>query len=800
MDVRLGVRMLVRYPGLTIVGGVAVAFAIAIGAATFEAVTQLLAPAIPLEDGARIVGIRNWDVEARTEERHAARDFLRWREELGVLEEISAFRTVERNLIVDRGGAEPVTVAEVTASAFRLARVAAVRGRPLLESDEAPGAPPVVVIGYDVWTTRFNGNPLAVGQTVQLGRSPATVVGIMPPGFAFPVSHGVWSPLRLTAGTDGAGAELDIRVFGRLAPGVSRDQAQAALTAAALRASALSPTTHARLRPEIVPYARSVVDVSEIVAGGVAANVFVLLFLGLVCTNVGALVLARTLSRQSEIAVRSALGASRARIVTQLFAEALVLGTVACVIGLGVAQFVLAWWMSVATAEAGGQLPFWLHASLSPATVGYAAALTVLAALIAGVWPALRVTGRRLEGELRQNTAGRANVGFGSAWTLVIVAQVAMTVTIPAAAFFARQHVAGVQSFAAGFPVAEFLAARLSVDTASEGFGNTYGELTRRLAGEAAVVGVTFTDRLPRTTHPERRIAVDGSGSPSETTTAQRVNRASVGVNYFDVLGAPVVAGRGFGSSDLHSDARIVVVNQSFVRQVLGDHNAVGRRVRYARSNGEAEGPWYEIVGVVPDLGMIHDDPRNGAGIYHPATPEAVTPVHIALRVRGEPRAFASRLRAIAAAVDPALRLQELQPLNEAGATLWMELDFLWRILAIVSLVALLLSLSGIYSVMSFAVSRRTREIGIRIALGADRRQIIVAIFSRALAQVALGICAGGVIVFALTRTIAGLSTREVGFVTAYIVLMTLVCLLACIVPTRRALRVEPTVALKPEP
>ena len=252
MDMRLGVRMLVRYPGLTIVGGVAVAFAIAIGAATFEAVTQLLAPGIPLEDGARIVGIRNWDVEARTEDRRAARDFLRWRDELGVLEETSAFRTVERNLIVDRGGAEPVTVAEVTASAFRLARVAAVRGRPLLESDEAPGAPPVVVIGYDVWTTRFNANPSAVGQTVQLGRSPATVVGIMPPGFAFPVSHGAWSPLRLTAGSDGA-AELDIRVFGRLAPGVSRDQAQAALTAAALRASALSPTTHARLRPEIVP-------------------------------------------------------------------------------------------------------------------------------------------------------------------------------------------------------------------------------------------------------------------------------------------------------------------------------------------------------------------------------------------------------------------------------------------------------------------------------------------------------------------------------------------------------------------
>ena len=290
------------------------------------------------------------------------------------------------------------------------------------------------------------------------------------------------------------------------------------------------------------------------------------------------------------------------------------------------------------------------------------------------------------------------------------------------------------------------------------------------------------------------------------------MNVARIGLEFFSTLGAPVRSGRSFHSGDIggssgsagstdaaalpNSGRPTIVVNDSFVNLVLGERSAVGRRVRYAARAGHPASPWYEIVGVVPDLGMIHDDPHSGAGIYHAVAPGAAE-VNLAVHVKGDAGAFAARLRHVAAAVDPALRLHDAKPMDEVGATLWMEMDFLWRLLGLISLLALLLSLAGIYSVTSFTVSRRTREIGIRVALGAHARQIVVVIFARAFAQVVFGIGAGGAVVLVLTKLIIGLSPSEVAAIGAYMALMLLVCLLACILPTRRALSVEPAEALR---
>ena len=220
-------------------------------------------------------------------------------------------------------------------------------------------------------------------------------------------------------------------------------------------------------------------------------------------------------------------------------------------------------------------------------------------------------------------------------------------------------------------------------------------------------------------------------------------------------------------SGDLAAGARVVIVNRSFVDRVLAGRNPIGRRLREVNRNREDRrspadaGPWRTIVGVVPDLGTIHDDVLDLAAVYHPAAPGATFPTHMAVHVRGDWRALAPRLRAVAAAVDPALRLHDLRPLDEVGAGLWNEFDFLFRLLGGLSAVALLLSLSGIYAVMSFTVSRRTREIGIRVALGADQRRVLVPIFARPLLQVGLGVAAGGMLVVALTLLVMGLSARE---------------------------------------
>jgi putative ABC transport system permease protein len=345
LDLRLGGRMLVKYPGLTMVGGLAMAFAICVGTVIFAVLTMLVYPRLPLPAGERIVQIRNWDVAANGPEPRALHDFIVWRGGLRSITELGAWRDVTRNLIVAEGDARPVEVAEITASGFRIAAGAPLMGRVLVAADERAGVPPVAVLGYEVWRTRFGSDPDVLGRTVQLGNEYATVVGVMREGFAFPVSHELWMPLRTDLQDQAPRSGPAITVFGLLAPGVTLETAQAELTALGRRAAIERPATHEHLQPRVTSYAKLF---SEPSAGdlGILFSVylFAVMLLVLVCGNIALLLFARAATRESELVVRSALGASRSRIVAQIFAEALVLGGVAAVVGLVAAQFVLRSW------------------------------------------------------------------------------------------------------------------------------------------------------------------------------------------------------------------------------------------------------------------------------------------------------------------------------------------------------------------------------------------------------------------------------------------------------------------------
>src|SRR5688500_17751241 len=247
LDIKLGVRMLVKYPGLALVGGLGMAVAIAIGAGSFAFFYSAMYPDIPLYEGDRIVALENWDAVASNEERQSLHDLHEWRREMKSVQDVGAFRTVGRNLFTGEGAGEPVPVAEMTASGFVVARVAPLLGRPLVEEDERKGAPPVLVIGYDVWKTRFEGDPRVVGRQVRLGTTPHTIVGVMPEDFAFPMNHRYWIPLRADPRDYERGEGPEIFIFGRLAPGATAEQAQAELTTLGGRAAAAFPRTHERL-------------------------------------------------------------------------------------------------------------------------------------------------------------------------------------------------------------------------------------------------------------------------------------------------------------------------------------------------------------------------------------------------------------------------------------------------------------------------------------------------------------------------------------------------------------------------
>lgn len=310
------------------------------------------------------------------------------------------------------------------------------------------------------------------------------------------------------------------------------------------------------------------------------------------------------------------------------------------------------------------------------------------------------------------------------------------------------------------------------------------------------MAAVTFGDGLPGMDHPGRKIEVDAVAAPADSAGGLEVRAASVDVDFFSALGTPVLSGRAFHSGDLGFGQGVVVVNRPFVQQVLGGRNPVGERVRYAAAAGEEPGPWHEIVGVVGDLGMNPSDPAEAAGMYHPVAPQRVAPFRMAVRVAGgSPESLAPRLRAITAAVDPTLRLYDVQRMDEVGRADQIANRLIAFVLVLVAFIALLLSTVGTYSLISFTVSQRTREIGIRIALGADPRRILITIFSRTFTQLATGVVAGGAVAALLLFAGLGdqMSREGPGLLLMVSAVMLGVGLLACVAPARRVLRIQPS-------
>jgi len=837
LDFKLGFRMLGRYPGLTLVGGLAMAFAIWVGAGAFEVLKQVAGSSLPLPQGDRIVLVEMRDAATGGLQPRVTHDVVAWQSGLETLEEVGAFRTLERNLVSGDGVVAPVEVAEVTTNAFRLAGVRPALGRALVEADARPGAPPVAVIGHSLWTTRFAADSTVVGRPMRLGDSPVTIVGVMPEGFGFPVAQRFWVPLRLDPLAHAPGEGPSLSVFGRLAPGATLAQAQAELSTYAQRAAAVDSATYRNLRPRVGPYARTVLGLDSFEAAIVrSANLFLVMLVALICGNVALLLFARAATREAEITVRTALGATRGRIVAQLFAEALVLGGVAAAVGLAFTNAGLRWMFAVFAADAGrGSLPFWFRPGLSPETIAYALLLALAGAALAGVLPALKVT-RGLQQRLRETSGGGGGLRFGGVWTAIIVSQIAVTMVFPMIAHQVRKDGERFATKDVGFPESQYLTAQLRLDREAAALvvGDTSRaalaarfrllreEIERRLLADPAVAGVTVAERVPRMYHPHRRVRLDaGPAAPHhrDYPGAYRVSSAHVDADFFETLETPILAGRSFRPGEIGTDARVAVVNESFVRLVLGGHNPIGRRVHYmffegeGRFTGEEEpGPWYEIVGVVPDIGEPFGSETQGsepfepqvgdpkvARLYHPLGSEDLATT-MAIRARGDPLALEPRLRAAAAAVDPTMRVADVIPLADLSNAELEFIDFWFKLMAIVSAIAIVLSLSGIYAVMSFTVARRTREIGVRVALGGDARRVVLAVLRRPLRQVAGGVVAGiavlGLIIGAASQQV---TLRAAALLAAYGACMFAVCLLACIVPTRRALAVEPTEALRAE-
>jgi putative ABC transport system permease protein len=809
LDFKLGLRLLARNWGLTLVGGLATALAISIAAVIFAAFDTMLWSPLPLDEGDRVVAVQVWDREAGRRRDTTRQDFDRWRDSLQSIDDLGAFQTIRRNVIAPDNSVELANVAAITANGFRIARVPALIGRPIADADAASNAAPVVVIGHDVWQRRFAGARDVIGRELRLGNDVHTVIGVMPDGFKFPLNFGYWIPLRFEGDGPLRNTGPEGAVFGRLAADATLARAHAEVSALGIL-----PTRDAQLdagqnRARVVPYTFAFTGDFE--AGEVGlfwslSSLALVLLLLPPCANIAILNYARVVTRQQEFAARHALGGSRARIVWQLFIEALVLTTAAAGAALLVLRVV-----SVVVAERlqnmPGGPPFWMSFGVSYRTLIFIAFLALVGAAVSGLVPALQATGRLARlgaGAL----ASRTSMRLGATWTTLVIAQVAFSVgVLPLAAELAwgtlRTGVVGP-----GFAAEEFATARIALESGPSAlFENRQRELARRLQEEPGIVGVA-TALQPPGEEPWVFVDIEGRDAPTETLNgklpgfAARFNQ--VDAAFFDIYPVPAIAGRGFNEGDSAKEADAVIVNRNFAETIAPGGNALGRRFRYVRpmegewTFGPAANTWFEVVGVVGNLPVTTD----ARVAYHALAPGQIHPANLQLRLRGDSQGLAERLRDVVATVDPMLHVDEVRTLAE----IYREHRFGDNLGAItigaVTGSVLLLSAAGLYALMAFTVAQRRREIGIRSALGAPPMQLVAAVFRRAFWQIGAGAAVGMLAayftgVYVPIEEIGGLPIP--GVLPGAAMFMLAIGVFAAFGPARRGLRIDPTEALRSE-
>lgn len=811
LDAKLGFRMLTKQPLLTVVAMLALGLGIPATVSVRHLLDAIYRP-LPVPEGERVVGLRYWDLERSAPVMSSLHDYETWRASLTTVAAVAAVRPYSVNLRTGDSRPAPVSGADITASGFDLLRVPPILGRTLDARDEQADAPAVVVIGEDLWRGRFASDPEILGATVNVGREPHTVIGVMPSDFEFPFHQEVWRPLRDRAVDHEVGEGPGLFVFARLADERTLEEADLEVGLVAERLVDEYPEVYERLSGRAVTLARAILQDGAEDSSAHEIRVIesiLLVLLLVVCGNVGLLVLARTATRMGEISVRTALGASRARIVSQIFTEAMVLALVATGCGLVAAEAVAIWVSRLI--EPFGFFPYWVDLTLGWETVMTSLVLASLAAVVAGVLPALRATNRGVQANLQRSAAGRTTMRFGAGSTVLIVTEVMISVGFLAVGGVMVRSFFQDTDSALGFDPSRYVASGVGVPwidpgSDSDAHREPLAEFQRGvldgLAADSEVLGVGLASTLPGSTGNIRRIYIETHESLEEPP---RTGAGSyrVQVDFFEGLNRPILSGRDFAASDVLG-APVAIVNEAFAEDWLGGRSPLGLRFRYATRDDVPpdEYVWYEIVGVVGAFGVNPNNPTRSQGAYHPLPLGDRALDSYMIEVAGDPDDFVPRFREIVAEVDPTATV--VAPLSLVDRMRRESRAMQMLALGQVALagIAFLLSISGLYALMSFTVMQRTREIGIRSALGAHASSIVRTIAQRAALQLAMGLVLGaGCAWWMLHEIVVGDASMApinvpvtIGVTLA---ISAAIGVLGCAAPTIRGLRIQPNEALR---
>jgi predicted permease len=795
-DVRYALRLLVKQSGVTIVAGVTLALGIGANTAIFSAVDAILLRPLPYSDADRLVKI--WEKRPREGVFNnvvAPADFVDWAKMSSAFEAMAAFMAVTVDLT---GAGEPVRLfaAGVSPAFFDILRVSPVVGRSFRPEEGSVGRHRVVVLNHGLWERRFGSNPAIVGQKIVLNGVPHDVIGVLPRSFQFPDrTIELWSPLAFDGATEAPPRTNHfLEVYARLRPGVSLERARADMDRVGGGLTRLYPEANRNHGAHVSPLgddlARPVRTGLLLLLGAVA---FVLL---IACVNVANLLLARAASRRREMAVRAAVGAGRGRLVGQSLTESLVLALLGGIAGL----FVARWAIAVIRTLVPGELPVLGidRFGLDYRVLLFTLLLSVGTGLLFGILPAFHLASQNVSESLKDGsrTAGGVRRRVGLA---LVVGEIALASLLLVAAGLTLRSFQTLLRQEAGITTDRVLTALVALPRArydsDEKLLNTFLEIARRAGTIPGVRSAGATSRLPLGAE-NSRVGVIIEGREPTPDVPTRAHPRSVTDDYFRTMGMTLVSGRGFTASDRNDSPSVAVVNEMMAHRYWPGASPLGKRVRFTGSQD-----WREVVGIVRDVRSWGYDVPVNPEMYMPVEQFPASSMYFALATEGNPTTVAGAFREVLRAVDADLPLSNLQTMDQVAARSMTSRRVSMQMLTTFGVLALVLAAAGIYGVMAHLVALRTPEIGVRMTLGARPPDIMKLVIQDGLAQafvgLGIGITAGVLLMRSFRTLLYGVNPADPLTLVAVVVILAGTAVAACLIPARRAMRIDPVQALR---